>query len=106
MTDLFDLAASRQARDIGLEQVATSHRSWMEAALSLMQAHPCVETTGEQIAAWLVARGLPEPEKPHAWGSLINTLVRRQMIRDTGRVQRMQKPRSHARRTPVWMVAA
>jgi hypothetical protein len=98
------LFESRAERDIGIARVSLSNESWIEKALAILRVMKCCqhEATGEDIRLWLLAHGLEEPTKPHAWGALTRTAVLRGILADTGRVRQMKDKRSHARRTPLW----
>ena len=59
--------------------------------------------TGEEIRL-AVADKCPRPRSGKAWGGIINGMVRHGLLLDTGTSRKMRDPRSHARRTPVWIV--
>jgi len=103
--DLFDFASARGERDRALSQVSENNEEWMIRALRIL---PRLKdryhngATGEEIRLALVE--LVGPPKHHnAWGALIRTAVIHQILADTGEVSQMRTPRSHARRTPVYV---
>ena len=100
--------AARNARNRGVRASTKKNEAWMaeaERLLPKMRSCGMLEFTGEAMRVWMRLQGLSTPSSPHAWGALLNALVRRGEIRDTGRVTRMSTERSHARRTPVWEFA-
>ncbi len=57
--------------------------------------------TGEDIRFY-VSQEIGCPTHPNAYGALINTLVRRKIIKPTGEYRAMRDDSSHARKTPVY----
>lgn len=93
-------------RDIGIAQVVQNNKDWIARGIKRLQGWRGAEFTGEQVREWLIRQGFEEPTHPNAWGALINTAVRRGILVDTLRTVKMTAKKSHARRTPVWRVAA
>ena len=89
-------------RDEGIKKVAGHNLSWME--MCIVKAENSFwdhRFTGEDIRRVLSYQvGLPH--HPNAWGALVNTLVRRKIIKPTGEYRAMKDDSSHARRTPVY----
>lgn len=99
--DLFDAAASREARDEGLEQVEEAAGAWMSMATAAVEALPAGwEGTGEDIR--IMSAGMPPPHHHNAWGAMINTCVRKGWLVWTGEIRNMRSVRSHARATKVY----
>lgn len=91
-------------RDEGLAKVSEHNGRWMDACL--MQAEFYVATsiksfTGEDIRFYCQSK-VGCPKHPNAYGALINTLVRRKIIKPTGEWRAMRDDSSHARKTPVY----
>lgn len=101
MSDLFDSAASREARDIALHQVASHSGDFMEQGLEAIRSLPPLEFTGEAIRRQLTAMGIT-PHHFNAWGALVRSAIKRGMLIDTGRTAPMTAIGSHARKTTVY----
>jgi len=100
---LFDLPASRQERDVAIQQVAENNSDFMRRGLTIISQLWPGEYTGEEIRGMLTHFGLA-PRHPNVWGALINAAVKRGLLHDTGKTQPMRDVKSHARRTPVYRV--
>lgn len=99
--NLFEAAG---ARDAALAQVSHNAGTFTDAALTALRQFPQgYEGTGEQIRLLIERRGI-RPHHPNAWGAVINTAVRRGLLTDTGRMERMNTLKSHARKTSVYKV--
>lgn len=102
------LPLAREARDAGIAQTSASNESWLERALAklpAMKAAGHITATGEGMRVWLLTEGkLEQPKSVHAWGALVRTAMKRNLISDTGRVVQMFTEKSHARRTPLWEI--
>ena len=100
---MLDLEAGERARDAGIA-AAAGDGDWFEQAARLIVAHFAgQEVLAERFRALCIKHGIG-PDDPHGWGPLTYTLARRGLIVDTGRMEKSQDPRSHARRQPVWRV--
>ena len=100
---LLDLEAGERARDAGIA-AAAGDDGWIERAVRLVtRLLAGQEVLAEQFRALCLKHGI-EPETSKSWGPLTYTLARRGLIVDTGRMEKSQDPRSHARRQPVWRV--
>ena len=104
-TDLGPLfQTGTQLRDKGLAQVSEHNENWMyhayRSALYFALSHDS-DFTGEDIRFHCVGHA-GEPFTPHAWGALINTLLKRKIIVPTGEYRKMKDRTSHARSTPVY----
>ncbi len=93
-------------RDEGIAKVTKHNGKWMERALwhaeFFAQLHQSF--TGEDIR-FHVSREIGCPAHPNAWGALINTLLKRKIIKPTGEYRKMRDSCSHARKTPVYRKA-
>jgi hypothetical protein len=95
---LFNLAQAREERDEALDRVGDS--SLADELDRLLHRHVGREVTGEDVRALHGS----EVHHPNAWGAAINALVRRGRLLKTGEYRPMQRPSSHARATPVYLV--
>ena len=104
-TDLPLFQHGEQLRDNGIKTVVKNAGSiWMDKAIELI----CSKLAGQEVIAETF-RVLCEEENiiPHhhnAWGGLTNRLVKEGVLIDTGRMAKSLRPKSHARRQPVWKV--
>ncbi len=101
--DFGPLFSGELLRDEGISKVLEHNEPWTEICIEeigpYLQFHDSF--TGEDIRFYLVARA-GHPKSPNAWGALINTLVRRKIIKPTGEWRKMRDESSHCRRTPVY----
>ncbi len=93
-------------RDEGIARVTEHNESWMELAIREAQSFASYSSyldtfTGEDIRH-RVSYVIGLPGHNNAFGALINTLVRRKIIKPTGEWRKMRDDRSHARKTPVY----
>lgn len=90
------------AREIGLARV--KRKQWHDGAVKLVRTHlQSWEGIGEDIRIWLVnEQNYPLPHHHNAWGALVMDLVRKDIIVATGPRVRMELPRSHGHRSPVY----
>jgi hypothetical protein len=100
---LFDFARGRDLRDKGMEQISEHNETWL--SLCQREAQCFAEThetfTGEDIRFHCL-HTVGYPRHYNAWGALINSLVKRGIIRATGEYRPMRDETSHARSTPVY----
>lgn len=103
---LFDLELSRNARDYGIAVVNENNEDWRVLAHRVFgRVFKTGEfVTGEDMRTRLTDYGLPRPKSSNAWGGLTSSLVKSGRLRDTGHTRQMADLRSHARRTPLWVV--
>lgn len=110
--DLFAAAAgavqeSRAARDDGIGRVTHNvGEAWMAGALRHLLAIPYADFTGEDVRKHLLAKGYAKPHHANAWGAVMMTAVKRGLIEKTGEYRPMKDKRSHARATPVYVLAS
>lgn len=96
--------AAEDARDAALDRVAEHSDDFMTLGLRRIASLPAGEYTGEQIRHVLTGRGI-NPNHVNAWGALISTAVRRELLIETGRYVKMTDKKSHARRTAVYVTS-
>jgi hypothetical protein len=102
MTDLFEAAEARAARDEAIQRISSSAANWMPRARLAVQALPAGwEGTGEDIRLHLL-RLLEPPHHHNAWGALVNHCVKAGWLEWTGSIRNMRTRRSHARSTKVY----
>ena len=84
------------------------NENWMERALNFAEQAIVLNGelkspnfTGEDIR-FLVANRIGEPRHPNAYGALVSTLIKRNIIVPTGEYRAMKDNTSHARKTPVY----
>ncbi len=107
--DFGPLFSGELLRDEALQKVSNNNESWLERCvteiepwLNYMRDFEGIRSfTGEDIR-FVMSRKIGFPAHPNAWGALINTLVRRKIIRPTGEYRAMKDQNSHARKTPVY----
>ncbi len=103
--DFGPLFSGELLRDEGITQVSEHNGKWMERCLYFAGFYVwgggSEPFTGEDLRFYL-SRVVGCPAHPNAWGALINTLVRRKIIRPTGEYRAMRDDSSHARKTPVY----
>lgn len=98
----FDLEAGERARDVALAAVGGAE--WIERASAVVRAELAGhEVLAESFRVVCEKHGIG-PEHHNGWGALTMALARAGTITETGRLEKSQSPRSHARRQPVWRV--
>ncbi len=103
--DFGPLFSGELLRDEGIAKVSEHNGKWMERCIEESQHYAWYgdknDFTGEDLRFYL-NREVGCPAHSNAWGALINTLVRRKIIKPTGEYRAMRDDSSHARRTPVY----
>jgi hypothetical protein len=97
------------ARDEGIADILHANKKWAQTCLHKAHSYRLdavshgqkATFTGETLRVVLL-KDVGEPNHHNAWGGLINTLVRKKIIRRTGKFVHMRMPRSHARLTPEY----
>ena len=98
----FDQALEK--RNAVLDDVADRNASWLrQAAAEMARIADGAEGTGEHFRKVLLDRGVPAPQRPHAWGALINTMTKRGVLVRTGDRRPMLDPKAHGRSTDVYV---
>ncbi len=101
--DFGPLFSGELLRDEGIAKVIGNNNRWFELCVEAAKTYieyPAT-FTGEDIRLYC-QRYVGHPTHPNAFGALINTLVRRKIIRPTGEYRAMRDSSSHSRRTPVY----
>ena len=94
-------------REAVLAEVAENNAGWMAEALGAFESLPATWSgLGEDLRFALVERGVSAPKTPHAWGSLVGTLVRRGALVPTGERRPMRDAKSNGRRSDVYLRAS
>jgi hypothetical protein len=90
-------------RDKAIAQVSGHNERWMDLCLenSARYIKHHVDFTGEDIRFYC-SKIVAIPSHPNAWGALIQTLIKKKLIRKTGEYRQMKSEDSHARSTPVY----
>ncbi len=102
LQDFGPLFTGELLRDEGIAKVSVNNESWMELCLTeVSKAHYNGEFTGEDLRFRLLG-SIGHPAHSNAWGALINTLIKRGIIKPTGEYRPMRDDNSHARKTPVY----
>ncbi len=100
--DFGPLFSGELLRDEAIDKVLGNNNKWFElCVLKMGQYWMDGRFTGEDIRFYL-NKEVGCPAHPNAWGALINTLVRRKIIKPTGEYRAMRDDSSHARKTPVY----
>jgi len=94
-----DINAAIEGRDNGMDRVMeNSAEEWKSAVYNYILALPAGWSgTGEDIRV-----ACPPSHAPQAWGAIINTAVRRDWLRPTGKYRMMRSSGSHGRETRVY----
>jgi hypothetical protein len=102
-----DSTTGQQLKEKGIREVSEHNENWMRDAVCWSDkyarqfAGTDVKFAGEDLR-FFVSRWAGEPRHPNAWGALINTLIKRNIIIPTGEHRQMKDSRSHSRSTPVY----
>ncbi len=103
--DFGPLFSGELLRDEALEKVSEHNESWMRKCVVEAELFAAYRGdkgfTGEDLR-FHVTSMVGHPNHPNAYGALINTLVRRKIIKPTGEYRAMRDDSSHARKTPVY----
>ena len=103
--ELTDSAESR--RDAGISQVLEHNSKWADDMAMyfrrwLSQKPDGYEFIGETFRKEVTEMGCEQPRHHNAWGGLFISFVRSGLIKNTGRMEKMQMKESHARRSFVY----
>ena len=99
--NIFDLDSGRRERDDALELV--SRKEFMEGVERVVDSLVGKRMTGEDIREVCTTRDVV-PHHPNAWGAAINSMVIKGKMVRTKEFRQMKATKSHARRTPVYLV--
>ena len=101
------MTTAERARDEALEQVSENAGSGFTSKVRETVADIIPtgrEVTGEDIRIICEDRGI-EPHHHNAWGAVIRGMIHSH-LEPTGEHEPMQTEKSHARKTPVYVVVA
>ena len=100
--DFGPLFSGELLRDEGIAKVSDHNGAWLDLCVNeVSKSYYEGEFTGEDLRFRLLG-SIGHPGHSNAWGALINTLVRRKIIKPTGEYRAMKDDSSHARKTPVY----
>ena len=101
--DLFQFSDNRAAllRNEAIDRVIGSNNHWIDQCIAGLPFFMKRDFTGEDLRHFFESKGI-RPNSPKAWGALVNTLIRRKLIRRTGERRHMRDSQSHARMTDVY----
>lgn len=97
-----DMFSAKVDRDQALDQVAENAGDFMTEAFEFIRKLQPGEYTGEDIRLTCQHWGI-EPHHHNAWGALIVKCIKAGVLRNTGRREHMKSPKSHARKTDVYV---
>lgn len=108
-SDFGPLFSGELLRDEAIAKVSDNNEKWMAVALESAEYFVSMHD-GEMRHRTFIGEDVRHhcegaagcPAHPNAWGALINTLVRRKIIKPTGEYRAMRDDSSHARKTPVY----
>ena len=75
-------------KEVALKQVADNSGGFMQEAVAGIECLPSGLYTGEDIRLHLTRQCII-PHHHNAWGALISTALKRNLLRDTGKVEHM-----------------
>lgn len=97
LQDSNDTGLARKER--GMAKVLSGNKAWRDAGIAVVKALPVGwKGTGEDIR--LAVKALPS--HPNAWGSLVNALLKIELIYPTGDYTAMKEKASNGRKTPIY----
>ena len=98
-----------QAKQVALRHVSENSGSWMDVFLEglekMARANDGMTVTGEKLRMMLEPV-VGAPHHHNAWGAAISLAVKKGYAVPTGQYVAMRGPKSHARKTPVYMLRA
>lgn len=97
--DFFDPDEGRSRKDDGMDRVWRNNAEWMTLAILCLHQLPKGWHGLPEQWRWAITKAIGAPTDPHAWGSLTNEIIRRGLVRKTGRRFPMQDPTSNHRMT-------
>ncbi len=97
------MTAAEKNRDAAIDQVSGSWTDLATAKFDSVKNSLPEKLTGEDIRLELTKLGLLAPHHHNAWGALIMKLVRSERLLGTNEYVSMKDPKSHARRTRVYI---
>lgn len=98
-----DLFAGLAAKEEALDRVAENSGGWWDEAMTSLRKVPLgTEGTAEKFGRLMREGGLGPPHHPNVWGAFTNRALKAGLLEDLDTRRPMEKPSSHARRTPVY----
>ena len=95
------LEEGRAQRDEALERV--SRAAFTSDVRNVVESMIGQRVTGEDIRVECSSRGI-EPHHANAWGAVINSMIRGNLLMFDNEYKQMKSTSSHARKTPVYLV--
>ncbi len=102
--DFGPLFTGEVLRDEAIANVTEHNGKWMALCVMKMEQSKWLGDgtfTGEDVRHYC-EYSVGCANHPNAYGALINTLLKRKIIKPTGEYRSMKDDRSHARKTPVY----
>ncbi len=102
--DFGPLFTGEVLRDEGIAKVTEHNGKWMDLCVMKMEQSKWLGDgtfTGEDVRHFC-EHTVGCANHPNAYGALINTLIKRKIIKPTWEWRKMRDESSHCRRTPVY----
>lgn len=100
---ILDFIEASKARDAGLTLAAENAGDFITRALAVI-ASMTGEVQGENIRAECIARGV-EPQSHKAWGALVQSAIKRGLLKPTGRYEKTKSVKTHCHPTQIYEVS-
>lgn len=97
------LDIAKENRDKAIEQVTFNSDDFIRSGLMVLRSMKGQELTGEDVRLVLSEKGIV-PHHHNAWGALIMSAVKQKILVSTNKLKTMKTPKSHARKTMVYVV--
>lgn len=99
------LPTGQEQKIAGIVKVSAKNADWIAEALQVVrtQMPKLFKFTAEDLRGFLTARDVDPPKHYNAWGALVHTLLREDLIIDTGEHALAKRASAHARRLPIYM---
>lgn len=102
---LLDFIEASKARDAGISLATENAGDFITRALVVIASMSGQEVQGENIRAECIARGV-QPQSHKAWGALVQSAIKRGLLKPTGRFEKTKSVKTHCHPTQVYEVAA
>ena len=100
---ILDFIEASKARDAGLTLAAENAGDFITRAVAVI-ASMTGEVQGENIRAECIARGV-EPQSHKAWGALVQSAIKRGLLKPTGRYEKTKSVKTHCHPTQIYEVS-
>ena len=100
---ILDFIEASKARDVGLTLAAENSGDFITRALAVV-ASMTGEVQGENIRAECIARGV-QPHSHKAWGALVQSAIKRGLLKPTGRYEKTKSVKTHCHPTQIYEVS-